>query len=824
MPRITFHLIANAHLDPVWLWDWREGLNEGLITCRTILDLMDEFPEMTFMRGEAAIYEHIEKTDPKTFERIRRHVACGRWEFVGGTWIQPDTNMPSTETMARQFLRGQQYFKSHFGRIARVAWAADSFGHSAGLPEVMAAAGIRGFAHTRPASPDGHPAFWWEGAAGSRVLTYNPQISWYGCERAEMTKRLDATLEQTCKEKIQNYGVFYGLGDHGGGPSRRMLNEIRAWARKHPEVCVKHSGLHGLIDALYAETTKKGERLLPTHRGELNFCLRGCYSSVAKFKFLYRKAEAHIVRAESTDACVSAALNRRPADLGKPWDAVLFNSFHDVLPGSSIERAFDEQIAWLGGAVHQSRQVELDALNALAAQLDTRVEKPTGDHPSAVAALVWNPLSRPFKGYVEIEASLDYRPIWAYHKRPDALPLRVLGPDRKPLPFQVIQTEHTAMVEFPWRKRVLVPLTLPACGWNVVEFAWVEGAPKQLKPKAAVRVPRKGVIDNGLYRVEARPGSAGVQVFHKGRPVFGRAGMGATVFDDPWGSWGAMDENPKSLAINTVREKWTVVAVEPLENGPHRGALWVRLAGKRSWIELTFSLTREHEAIDLSARVLWNERSARLKLTLPAGDNAEYDVLGARVARGVLGEVPGGRWVRVLRGAKPCFGFASDALYNFECADGVFRATVCRASRYANDVPTKANERITQPAVDCGELRFRCLLNPGDERVLGLAEELETPPVVLLVPPHKGTRGRSGSFVSIQPAGVKLLALKPAARGRGFIVRFQNVTRRTQNLRLTWLGKRFNLGRLQAGRIGCWRVTQTGGRWHTEATDVAELG
>lgn len=198
-----------------------------------------------------------------------------------------------------------------------------------------------------------------------------------------------------------------------------------------------------------------------------------------------------------------------------------------------------------------------------------------------------------------------------------------------------------------------------------------------------------------------------------------------------------MDENPKSLAINTVREKWTVVAVEPLENGPHRGALWVRLAGKRSWIELTFSLTREREAIDLS---------------------------------------------------------------------------------------TKANERITQPAVDCGELRFRCLLNPGDERVLGLAEELETPPVVLLVPPHKGTRGRSGSFVSIQPAGVKLLALKPAARGRGFIVRFQNVTRRTQNLRLTWLGKRFNLGRLQAGRIGCWRVTQTGGRWRTEATDVAELG
>jgi alpha-mannosidase len=284
-----------------------------------------------------------------------------------------------------------------------------------------------------------------------------------------------------------------------------------------------------------------------------------------------------------------------------------------------------------------------------------------------------------------------------------------------------------------------------------------------------------------------------------------------------------MDESEKSLALKTVREKWKIVAAEPVENGPHRGALWVRLAGRRSWIELTFSVTREREAVDISARVLWNERSARLKLTMPAGDNAEYDVSGARVARGIVGEVPGGRWVRVLKGKKPCFGFASDALYNFECADGAFRPTVCRASRYANDVPTKAKERITQPAVDCGELKFRCLINPGDERVLGLAEELETPPVVLLVPPHKGTLGRSGSFLSVEPEGVKLLALKPAARGRGFIVRLQNVSKRSQNVRLTWLGKRLSLGRLLAGRIGCWRVSQRGARWRVEATDITEL-
>src|SRR6476646_10240508 len=112
----TFHLIPNAHLDPVWLWDWREGLNEGLVTCRTVLDLMDEDRELTFIRGETFIYEHIERTDPATFARIKKYVKQRRWDPVGGTVIQPDTNLPDTETFARHFTHGQRYLKSRFGK------------------------------------------------------------------------------------------------------------------------------------------------------------------------------------------------------------------------------------------------------------------------------------------------------------------------------------------------------------------------------------------------------------------------------------------------------------------------------------------------------------------------------------------------------------------------------------------------------------------------------------------------------------------------------------------------------------------------------------
>ena len=150
MAQLIFHLIGNAHLDPVWMWDWREGLNEGLITHRTILDLMDEDGELTFMRGEAAQYEHLERHAPDLFERICTYVKANRWDVVGGTYVQPDKNLPSTEVLLKHFMLSQEYFVSRFGKPARVAWAADSFGHSAGLPEVLVAAGMSGFAFTRP--------------------------------------------------------------------------------------------------------------------------------------------------------------------------------------------------------------------------------------------------------------------------------------------------------------------------------------------------------------------------------------------------------------------------------------------------------------------------------------------------------------------------------------------------------------------------------------------------------------------------------------------------------------------------------------------------
>jgi len=825
MSQLTIHLIANAHLDPVWLWDWQEGLNEGIITCRAILDLMDENPELTFIRGEAAIYQHIEEHDPETFARIESYVREGRWDIVGGTYVQPDTNLPATETFARHFARSQNYFQSRFGKVARIAWAADSFGHSAGLPEILAAAGMEGYAFSRPFASEltlPRCAFWWEGPGGSRVLAYRVPVGWYGSEREELLGKLDSTLAYAAQDDTENIACFYGVGNHGGGPTRRHLAEIREWAERHPEVRVVHSGLHRFFDTLREEGARKREDFFPTHRGELNFCLRGCYASVAQFKYAYRKTEAALAGAERTNSVISAALDKTPAPLNASWDALLFNSFHDILPGSSIERAFDQQLAWMGTARHEGKRAELAALNALAMRVDTRVPKPAPDMPSASTLLVWNPHPHAYHGPLELEASLDYRPIWKYSNRVNDVPVEVRDAGGKSVPFQMVATEHNSMPTLAWRKRVVVNAELPPLGWSLFTLGYVEGAEVAAGDAAsAVTAPSTGVIDNGHYRVEAQAGSKSVQVYHNGQSIFGDAGLSAVTVSDPWGSWGAMDEDPAALDLSNVLTEWSIDRVETLETGPERAALWVRLAGGLSQLELTFFLYRNRDAVDVRARVHWNERQSRLKLVMPAGDRAEFDVPGGSIERPPLGEVPGGRWVRV-HGTQGDFGFASDALYNFDCKDGIFRATVARAGGWATDVTGEQDVSPWRPPADTGSLRFNFILAPGGADLPRLSRELEETPLAILAPAKNGDLARSGSFASLSPETLKVLALKPAEDGNGWILRVQELSGTATEPQFEWLGERLYLGTVQPNRIATWRIVHRIGGWGVTAVDIQE--
>lgn len=290
--------------------------------------------------------------------------------------------------------------------------------------------------------------------------------------------------------------------------------------------------------------------------------------------------------------------------------------------------------------------------------------------------------------------------------------------------------------------------------------------------------------------------------------------LSAITVEDPWGSWGGMKEEAESLDLSTIRHLWKISRVEKIECGPERVTLWVELLGGASRIELRISQARERRAIDFDARVLWDERSARLKLVISgAGEGAEFDVPGGCVKRGQVGEVPGGRWVRAGN-----FGFASNSLYNFDLKDGALRATVVRASRYGDDVQTEPDETRWLPAMDAGELKFRFLLLPPDGDLQRLARELEEPPVVQHVPAIMGELPRTGSLMALSPRSLRVLALKPAQDGRGIILRAQETEGKKAAGELTWLGRALELGNVAAHEIATWRI----GAAKAKRTDILE--
>ena len=821
----TIHLIANAHLDPVWLWDRREGLNEALCTVRSVLDLMDEFPEMTFIRGESAIYQHVEKYAPALFLRIHEMVKAGRWEIVGGTVVQPDTNLPATQTLLRQYREGKNYFAKEFGVNVRAAWQADSFGHSAGLPEILRPSGIDFFAFCRPPAtvvPLDEPTFWWFGSGGSRILSHRSATGAYQNERDDMCSVLDRAASAAQLSSLDNIGCFYGLGNHGGGPSRRHLREIREWAAKQDEVRVVHSGLHRLASALYDEIREKGEASIPSHYGELNFCLRGCYSSVAKFKYAFRRSESALIGAESSGSVLGAALSVHAPDLQPAWNTLLFNSFHDILPGTSIERAMDEQLDSLGSVSHAVYEAEFEILNQLAARVDTRRERHVPeDWPLPVPFLVWNPLPFTYEGLVEIEGSIDSRPF--AKESSCALAggdLEITGPNRKPLSFQEINTEHSSLVDYTWRRRVLVPLSVPAFGWNIVEMGWVP-KPKKCLSTGSATVATQHSISNASWQVTARPGEQGVQLIHNGTEFLRKPGLHLRLYEDPWGSWGGMKEERNSTHLTEIREIWSITDVAALEHGPERATLWVRFQGNRSRIDLTFSVSKGRDAVDVTARLFFDDRSARLKLIFPCGDWAQYEVAGGCVERDACGEVPGGRWVVVgPHRLSPYMGFVSDSIYNFDSAEGEFRATVVRGTRFADDQQLLASESPWRPSVDCGELKFRFAITANCQDIERLSAQLQHPIVAIPVDESQGPLARSGGFLDLSPISVKLLSVESCGIDSGILIRVQSELGRETMATIVWNGNQILFGPLKPGQISMWKLHAVNGAWGIVRSDV----
>ncbi|HEX2975514.1 MAG TPA: hypothetical protein VHO68_06220, partial [Bacteroidales bacterium] len=369
-PKYTFHMIGHAHIDPVWLWPWTEGMAVVHSTFRSALDRMNETPDFTFISSSARFYQWVADNDPAMMQEIQKRVKEGRWNIVGGWWVEPDVNIPSGEAMVRQGLYGQLTFQKLLGQRATVAFNPDSFGHTGTLPQIIKQQGMKNYIFMRPGPNEKNipsDLFWWESPDGSRVLAYRIQISYN--DNASVRNRLEKILEQAGNQPMKSFMGYYGAGDHGGGATKENIKSIEELKTETGAPVVMFS----TPDRYFNEIRSDRNLELPVVKDDLQHHAPGCYTAESAIKKGNRISEAALVTAEKICSAGSRAWNfTYPAqNLSDAWKKVLFLQFHDSLAGSSLFEHSETAKEGYGFALDTAHNAMYTALQKLEWQIQS---------------------------------------------------------------------------------------------------------------------------------------------------------------------------------------------------------------------------------------------------------------------------------------------------------------------------------------------------------------------------------------------------------------------------------------------------------------------
>lgn len=754
MQRPCIHLIANAHLDPVWQWRWEEGCAEALATFRTAVELLDAHPEFVFNHNEAILYRWVRELDPPLFEKIRRLVRAGRWHIAGGWYVQPDVNLPGTESIIRQIAEGRRFFREAFGVAPIVAYNFDSFGHSAGLPQILAAAGYAMYIHMRPQEAElALPAdlYRWEGAGGTTILGLRIAVGLYHTEYDNLEERLKAGAEMALRLG-RDVPVFWGIGDHGGGATRADLALIARFAAAETRVRF----LHSTPERLY-ETLTAARAHAPLVRGGLQRVFTGCYTSLSRIKRGCAASLGRMLQAETLRAMAwwRGDAGYPEAALDDAWRKHLFNDFHDILPGSCIRPAEEDALALYGSAELDARRTMLEA--AVACNRGPAV-------PAYVPVTVLHTHPQPAEVPVELEFMLCPRPKWTgvWHAELHALDGRAI---------ECQEEEPEALLPFNgWRRKLCFMSARRGIEAAHAAIDAVEGEAD--RPAAAPMLDFAFDQERGCVTRIAAAGRDN---------VLAGPCVDFLAVRDTGDSWGADVWRYRDVAGRFELEPGSV---RLLSEGPIRTIREATFRFGRSRITARTIGYARWPAIELRLRILWNEERMRLKLALPtvcARDRVLCEILGGTAELPADGdEHVHARWC-MLEGGGAAVGVASCGLHGFDCLNGELRLSVLRGAAYCHEQHFELGEYPARAFMDQGTHDVRLLVTAGTPEEVraclpGLADHLHAPPVAYAHLPI-GERGAAQDgappFLTLAPAHVRLLACKRAADGEALIVRLQ---------------------------------------------------
>ena len=775
----TVYATGHAHIDMAWLWRLSHTREKAARTFSTTLHLMRQYPEYRFMHSSPQLYDYLEQDYPEIFKQVQERIKAGQWEITGGMWVEPDVNIPSGESLVRQFLLGQRYIREKFGMQSRLLWLPDAFGYSWALPQIARQSGIDYFLTSKISwnqfNRFPYDTFRWRGIDGTELLTYfittpsgdgDPTAEdfhlTYNGQLSPMDVKGTWDFYQQ-KEVNDELLTLFGWGDGGGGPTKEMLESGRV-LRDLPGFPNVRQELSERFFAHLAERLK--EEALPVWDDELYLELhRGTYTSQAYNKRANRLSEILYHNAEWLNAVTDILRqeNDYPAQcLHEGWQLILLNQFHDILPGSSIREVYEdsredyERVFEIGQSALQGAQQRLqDALRL--------------DRDSLI---VYNPLSWQRNDPL----SLPWSPALAGKVVEDG--------EGNVLPVQIVQERGE-------RRLLLQAPDVPSLGYAA--YALIDAGPEATAPAETMTVTPT-LLENEYYRLQLNNQGQLTSIWDKQRQrevlASGARGNVLQAFVDRPLKFDAWDID--IYYQEKAHEVTDLVEAEVEECGPLRGALRLRWCFRDSVITQRLILYAHSPRIDFETEVDWQESQILLKVAFPVAvraTSATYDIQFGNIQRPTHWntswdyarfEVVGHKWADL---SENDYGVAllNDCKYGYDIKDNVMRLTLIKSAVRPDPQADKGHHRFT----------YSLLPHAGDWRhgdVLRQGYELNMPLLAALAPAQPaGALPSRYTFAEVDADNVILETVKRAEDGDGWIVRlYESSQRRRHNVRLTF--------------------------------------
>jgi alpha-mannosidase len=770
--KYKFHLIGHAHIDPVWLWPWQEGMAVVLSTFRSALDRMRENPDFTFTASSAQFYQWIEENDPGMLYEIRLRVNEGRWSVAGGWWVEPDMNIPCGESMVRQGLYGQLTFRKLLGRQSDVAFNPDSFGHTSTLPQLLKLQGIENYVFMRPAPHEKNihdDLFWWKGVDGTKVLTYRIPISYN--DTGSVRERVEQVLDRLKDQPLKTAMTFYGAGDHGGGATKENIISIMSIKEEEYAPELKFS----TPERFFKEIRNDKNIPVGVISDDLQHHAAGCYTAESEIKKGNRSTETALITAEKITSIGSIVWGfEYPGnEFTKAWKRLLFLQFHDSLAGTSLPEHSTVAREGFGFAKDIAHTYMYRALQKLEWKIPA-------EDPESQYMVAFNPQAWDVTNIIEYDLSWDNEEQ------------------------SVVEDENGNAFEHQWtagstetgnRKRLVSKVVLPAFGYRQIRIR------KGQRTKMMVPViVSDNSMENEFLRIRfTRNGTIGIFDKSAGREVFKSpdSGCRGVIIDDPSDTW---SHDIKSFSGEDG--SFGNAEIIFIEDGPLRAIARMKSKYGNSILTTDWIIYAGLKHIESRVTLDWHEHLKMLKFSFPVNvesTKATFETPYGTIERETNGnEEPGQRWIDIS-GAQSGLTIINDAKYGYSVNGNDLRISIARSAVYAHHNPRKLDMKSEHIWQDQGIQTFRMLIVPHegkwqDAKIPRIAEEFLQPTPVIFQGIHKGKFPRSGSLLSIDPENVIISALKKSEAGDDLIMRCVETSgmHSSANVNLVFANQRWN--------------------------------